>query len=470
MKSFLYYSLLVVLLWLPLPEGSKPLWAMMILAMLIFLLASCATLSYALGHLSLSAAFKKAAPLHLGFLMVVGWLWFQQIPLPVEWVEILSPNVAEHYLQTSRILPVADGCQLTASCPITLSIDPHSTFISALLSTAYYLLFCLTLLLVDSRKRLEKLLLAMVAMGTFQAIFGALSALSGSEWLLFREKTAYLGVATGTFVNRNSFAGFLEMTLAAGMGLLIARLTNQHYANWRDRLQALLQLMLSSKLLLRVALATMVIGLVLSRSRMGNAAFFSSLMVTGLIYMICRRQITRGMVFLFGSLLVIDIAIVSQWFGLEKVIDRIGNTSLDHETRPEVSEITLDIIRDYWLTGTGGGSYYTALPGYHNGTWRGFYDLAHNDYLQFPAEFGIPAFLLLAAMVLICLYHALQAMRVRHNKFAIGGGFAAFMGILAILIHSTVDFNLQIPANAAYFVVLMAVAFLARFIGSERIK
>ena len=226
----------------------------------------------------------------------------------------------------------------------------------------------------------------------------------------------------------------------------------------------MLNLMMSNKLLLRVALATMVVGLVLSRSRMGNTAFFSSLMVTGLIYVICRRKITKGVVLLFGSLLVIDIAIVSQWFGLEKVIDRIENTSIDRETRPEVSEVTLDIIRDHPLTGTGGGSYYTALPEYHNDTWRGFYDLAHNDYLQFPAEFGIPAFVLLAAMVLISLYYALQAMRLRHSKIAIGAGFAAFMGMLAILIHATVDFNLQIPANAAYFVVLMAVAFLARFI------
>jgi hypothetical protein len=40
-------------------------------------------------------------------------------------------------------------------------------------------------------------------------------------------------------------------------------------------------------------------------------------------------------------------------------------------------------------------------------------------------------------------------------------GFGAAMGILGILIHSATDFNLQIPANAATFVTLCAMATLA---------
>ena len=88
------------------------------------------------------------------------------------------------------------------------------------------------------------------------------------------------------------------------------------------------------------------------------------------------------------------------------------------------------------------------------------------DFLQFPLEFGIPAYVIQALMVMTAAWHAIAAMRQRRNRMMIGMGFTAFMGILAIMIHSSVDFNLQIPSNAAYFVMLMALALLARYLPS----
>ena len=123
------------------------------------------------------------------------------------------------------------------------------------------------------------------------------------------------------------------------------------------------------------------------------------------------------------------------------------------------------------MAGSGAGSFYTTLPQYHDGTWRGFFDLAHNDFLQFPLEFGIPAYAILALMVLLTAWQAIAAMRQRRNMLMVGMGFAAFMGILSIMIHSSVDFNLQIPSNAAYFVCMMALGWLARYlptVGSVR--
>ncbi len=66
-------------------------------------------------------------------------------------------------------------------------------------------------------------------------------------------------------------------------------------------------------------------------------------------------------------------------------------------------------------------------------------------------------------MVLAAAWHAIAAMCLRRNRMMIGMGFTTFMGILAIMIHSSVDFNLQIPSNAAYFVVMMALALIARY-------
>ncbi|OED44504.1 hypothetical protein ACH42_07315 [Endozoicomonas sp. (ex Bugula neritina AB1)] len=457
LNKILFWLLLSLLVWLPLPYGSKPQWASGILVLLVCALSAAWLVGFAFNKVSLTRAFRDARWLHVGFIVFCGWVWFQQLPLPQEWVAFLSPQAWS--IQTDMY--EALGASLPAS--MTLSVDPFSTQLTGLLTLAYYLLFCLTLLLVNDNHKLQCFAWAFVVSGTFQAVFGALSTLSGLEILLFSPKETYFGVATGTYVNRNSFAGGLEITLAMGMGLLIAQLSDKKAGSWSEWFRTALQTLMSNKVILRTSLAVMVIGLVLSRSRMGNTAFFSSLMLTGLLYVICRKKLTRGMVILFVSLLLIDTVIVSQWFGLEQVVNRIEQTSLERETRPNVAEMTIEGIKEYVLTGSGGGSFYTTLPQYHDGSWRGFYDLAHNDFLQFLLEFGLPAYLILVFMVLTCGRHATQALRQRRSKLMIGMAFSAFMGMLAIMIHSSVDFNLQIPANAAYFVCLMALAVIARY-------
>ncbi|WP_263079347.1 O-antigen ligase family protein [Endozoicomonas sp. Mp262] len=455
-SRILFTGLLILLFWLPLPFGSKPLWSSSILVVLTCLLGTLWCLGFGAGKLVITESFRKAYFVHLGFVLVCCWLFLQGLGIPESWLEGLSPNA--HALWQASELVTKPGQSV-----LTLSIDPKATEQTFLLSISYYLLFCLVLLLVDSSERVRQLLWVLIAAGIFQALFGSLSTLSGLEILLFGEKEAYLGVATGTFINRNSFAGFLEMTLALGIGLLISRLDGGSVAGWREKLRQFLVTMMSSKVLLRSALAIMVIGLVLSRSRMGNTAFFSSLMITGFLYVVLRRQFSKGVAVLFGSMLLIDVVIVSQWFGIEKVVERIEQTSLERESRPDVSQVSLNIIEDYPLTGTGGGSFYTALPNYHNGSWKGFYDLAHNDFIQFSLEFGIPAFVLLVVMVLMAFWQAIMTIRYRKNRLMTGLGFGVFMGMLAIMIHSSVDFNLQIPANASLFVCLMALAYVSRY-------
>ena len=454
--------LFALLLWLPIPFGSKPEWAMILFSFLAVTLSLGWGLSFIVKGTRLGSVFLKGLPFHVGFLFIIFWLWLQQCPLPADWVEWLSPKAFAAYNNASLLI----GEPLAAKIP--LSLDPYNTRLAYWLTLGYWLVFSLVLGVVKSQKQLRALAWTLIAAGALQATVGTFSILSGFETLLLSEKKSYLGVATGTFVNRNSFAGFLEMTLAIGIGLQISELGESGRIRFKDRLVEFLTTLLSNKVLLRTCLAVMVIGMVMSRSRMGNAAFFASLVITGFLYVFCQRRLTKGVAFLFISLLAVDVAIVSQWFGLEQVIDRLEQTSLDHESRPNVAQLTVDIIRDYPLTGTGGGTYYTALPEYHDGSWRGFYDLAHNDLLQFPAEFGLPAYGILIAMVLLALWHGFQAMRQRKNPLMIGIGFGSFMGILAILIHSTVDFNLQIPANGAYFVVLMALAVHARYLPSKR--
>lgn len=455
--SALYFSLLCLLIWLPLPFGSNTVWAMGLFQILVWLLAIGAVVAYGTGRLKITKSFHKGYPVLIVFLVVSGWQFFQSISLPASMVEGLSGKVFD--IHQAAALAIGNSLPTT----MTLSLDPATTRMHGFQTLAYAALFALILLLVSGTKKLTVFAWVLVGVGAFEAGYGLFSTLSGIEWSFFVEKTVGRGVATGTFVNRNSFAGHLEMTLALGVGLLVSQIKDIKTNNWYDFWHETLKTLMSSKVLLRVLLVVMVSAMVMTRSRMGNVAFFSSLMVAGAVYVITRKKLTRGVIILFVSLLIIDTAIVSRWFGLEKVVERLEQTQIETEMRADVNPASMAIIEDFAMTGTGSGSFYTTLPGYHDGTWRGFFDLAHNDYLQFPLELGIPVFVLLAGAVLWVISLAILTMKRRRSAIYIGMGFSAFMGLLAILIHSTVDFNLQIPANAAYFIVLMAVAIIARY-------
>ena len=343
----------------------------------------------------------------------------------------------------------------------SISVDPKITKVGLLLSTSYVLIFFLTLTLVSNRQRLKTLAYTLVYSGLFQAVYGSIMTLSSWEYGFFIQKTKYIGVATGTFFNRNHLAGYLEMTLAIGIGLLIATLDANTAATFKKKVINVLKLLLSPKARLRLMLVMMVIALVLTHSRMGNTAFFASLFLAGVIGLICSKRATRSMVVLFVSLILIDLLIVGQWFGFEKVKQRLEQTSEMSENRDEVFQYGLEQWQDYRLTGSGLGSFYTVFPQYRGVNVNGFNREAHNDYLQFATETGAIGLTLLALITLSSLFAAIAAHYRRRDPLMRGMSFAAIMGIFAMLIHATVEFNLQMPANAATFVVLLALAWIS---------
>ena len=91
-----------------------------------------------------------------------------------------------------------------------------------------------------------------------------------------------------------------------------------------------------------------------------------------------------------------------------------------------------------------------------------FYDYAHNDYLQLAAETGVIGLLCIGTLVGLCLWSGFRALCTRRDPLMRGVAFGSLMGILALLAHSTVDFNLQIPANTCTFVILLAFAWRVR--------
>jgi O-antigen ligase len=456
--AFWLFAALIV--WAPIPLGSNRPWAWAILEIGIFAVALLWLAGHARREAPIPPTFRAAWP---AFALLALWLAFlglHCVPMPAALVRFLSPQAAALHAGADALGP---------DRLLALSVDAHASTVFWLKSCAYATAFALTLLLVRGRRRLAWLCGAIVASGLIQAFFGSLLHLAAVDLEVLGMPIPHASQASGGFVNRNHLAGLLEMTLAVGIGLMIGQLEDRPRRSWREFAHDTAQLLLSGKAMLRLVLVIMVVALVMTRSRMGNTAFFASLLVAGAIGLALSRRAPRGTVLLIGSLVAIDVALIGAWFGVERTMQRIAETTAqDVEERVEPGRDALGILEDYPLFGSGGGTFYVAYPAYRRPEINGHFDHAHNDYVQFLAETGLIGAGLMALFVLAALACAVLAQARRRDPLARGVAFGVTMAVIAIGIHSTVDFNLQIPANAFIFVILLALGWVTLQLKGDR--
>jgi len=454
-----FWALAALIVWAPIPLGSNRPWAWALLEIWVFAIALLWVAALLRREIVPAPALRSAAPALVLLALWLAFLLLQWVALPPDLVRLLSPRAAEVYAGAAYL---GDG-----RWP-TLSLDPDATFAFWLKSCAYVLAFTLTLALVRRRARLMWLCGAIVATGVLQAVYGSLMHLAGADIAVLGTPINHSNYASGSYVNRNHLAGLLEMCIAVGIGLMIAQLENRPSRGWKEFIQNILSLILSPKAALRVLLVVMVVALVMTRSRTGNTAFFASLLVTGVLALVLSRAAPRGTVLLIGSLIAIDLLVIGAWFGVERTIQRIEQTTqLQIEQRSDPAPYVLRIFEDYPLVGSGGGTFYTAFTRYRGQDIIPYFDHAHNDYLQVLVETGVIGAALAGLAVLTSLLCAVLALARRRDPLARGVAFGVIMGVTALGIHSAVDFNLQIPANALLFAMLLALGWLSLYLGRD---
>jgi len=313
---------------------------------------------------------------------------------------------------------------------------------------------------VTDKNTLYKLALTLFLAGLYQGIYASWLNLSvGSPSPVF--DMPYGNRANGTFVYQNQLANYLALTLSIGIGILISQLSYAHGSTrLRDRIRQLAKILLSTKMVIRLGLIIMFIGLILTRSRMGNSAFFISLAAISFVALFIYKNPPKNLRLLIISFFVLDLILIGSIFGVEKVKQRLMETSLASETRDEVVRDALPMLQVQPIWGSGGGSFYSSFPRYHPEVYSGFYDHAHNDYIQFAVELGLPITLMLGSMVLYCLMLSLRTMKTRQTPLFQGIAFACSVAILHMLLHSTVDFSLQSPAIAVMFISILSLSLI----------
>jgi O-antigen ligase len=436
-------ALMAVLVWVPIPLASNRIWAWSILLF---------TLSFMLLVHTCYHLYKNqpliAARWHYGLLIPLCLFLFYQI---LQYINPLHPFVIVEPLQSFTV-----G-----------SIDPYQTKNMIFKTLAYSMFVYLVLQYCTNENSVKKLMFAVLVSACFQATYGSIINLIGyshSPFLGFAEG----GRARGSFVYQNHFANYLALALSLAIGWLVSELKTQHSNfSFKQLLIDMLNMLISKKMLLRLAIIIMIIGLILSRSRMGNAAFFSALMITGLVAIFIYRRPPVLLKPLILSLFVLDMVIIGSMFGLEKLQQRIEDTSFSAETRDEVVLDSIPIINKYWLTGTGAGTFYTVFPAYQPRPYSGFYDHAHNEYVQFSVEYGLVITALLGLWVMYALWLAARTMALRESKLYKGVAFGCCMAIIHMLIHNTVDFNLQSPSNTLLFLLIISLCHIVRYLPKQ---
>ena len=118
-----------------------------------------------------------------------------------------------------------------------------------------------------------------------------------------------------------------------------------------------------------------------------------------------------------------------------------------------------EAIRDNWKLGTGFGTFRDVFPMYRHAECAGifgYWDRAHDVYLEGFLGFGILFPIVLVIGVTALVWTLVRGVRLRRSLRHIP--IAGLSGLVLTLLHSAVDFSLQIPGFNVYFAAAMAAA------------
>ena len=390
-----------LLIFTPLAVGSAPTWAMMVIH-IITLIA-------------------------LTFLLIekiVTWRWqWTRTPLDLPLAALLSVVFLSTIFSTDRYT---------------------SIWSSALLAT-YVAVFYLTIHSVSSRRQLGRILQVIIFTAFFLSVFGLIKKAGANPfpwWDYDMGQNRIMAAASSTFYNPNHFAGYLAMALPVCLCMFLIGLRE------------------SQKVLTGVFTLLILLAIVFSLARGGWISSIFGMAFMGAVLLITSKSviITKKLLLLIaGGLLFIGLVFLFSTPAVEEFVTlKKAPEDKNLQGRIVVWRRTLQMIADYPLLGSGPGTYATIFTRYQPPLTNLRYYMAHNDYLHFVSETGLPVLVVMGWLTIVCYRFGFQKL-THPSRLVRGSTLGALSGISAILLYSVSDFNLHIPANAVLFSVLAAI-------------
>jgi len=277
--------------------------------------------------------------------------------------------------------------------------------------------------------------------GFLISIFGILQHLTFNGKLYWFREMRYGGIPFGPYVNRNHFAGFVELTLPLALvPLLLGRVRRERWP-------------------VVTLFAVVPIGaLFLSVSRGGIVSFGVELAVLALV-MIQRR--TMGKQLFAGAAVLLLALLMVSWLGVGQLLQRFSSfqsLEITAGKRASMRRDTWQIFLHNPVSGTGLGTLQLVYPQYESLYDGKIVNHTHNDYLEALAETGILGGLCCAWFLGVLLSESLKRLRQLHDSFAGALQLSGLVACAGFLVHGLVDFNLHIPSNAFLFFLMAHLA------------
>lgn len=350
-----------------------------------------------------------------------------------------------------------------------IGLDSHAIEARGLALAAAVTAFFVALELTRRRESRRRLALFLIGLGLFEAFYGLVQYLAGWNYIWTVPRRFYTGSASGTYVNHNHFAGLLEMILPLSLALAFYQWRSARRRSGDRATRAVLDTLnepaIFQSLLLLFAATILLVAIVFSFSRMGMISALVSLgVMAAVVWTGSRRSLLPSALI---CLLLAGAVAAAAWVGVAPVVEHFEQLPQNEPLavagagRMAVWRDTLQLVRAHPLAGAGLGCFQYAFTAVQSTRLTYLVDHAHNDYLEFAAELGLPAAALFFAPLFWIPFRALRASLRAPSRLARSLALGSLGASAALLVHSAADFNLYIPANALVFAIILAIGYAA---------
>jgi O-antigen ligase len=453
------FILILLFIFTPIAFGSMEIWAFSLMELGILLLLILWAIQNLVRSSELGVRSLKFEILMICLFLIL--VLFQMIPLPAGITKVLSPKTYELRHALANAIPQS----AIRNPQFPISFVPFMTkieFYKWVTLTAFFLFLLRWKYFGDGFRITNQLLLVIFLTGVFESLYGIFEFFSGHEHVLYLEG---ISSVTGTFINRNYFAGYLLMVIPLSMGLFFSREALQagRFKGWRQRVSSLD----GKTLLIAFGIIVMILGLLFSASRMGILSLLLSFTLISILF----KASQAGKGFSKTTILILGLALLwAVWIGLDAVIGRFFNVSEDLKWRWAIWADTFKVVKDFPILGSGLGTFSQIFPMYKSFHIRRFVSHAENDFLQLASEVGLIGLGILFILFVFFFFKAvwgIRSMSLTDSRRYIGIG--GLVGTLALMFHSMVERNLQVPANAFLYTFIWALVLrMNSFKQSER--
>jgi len=295
-----------------------------------------------------------------------------------------------------------------------------------------------------TRARIHRLLGVAVFAGFSVSLLGILQKFNWNGKLFWIREGNYSD-PFGPFVDRNTYAAFAGTVLPIAICAIFGARAGLARGN-RDSLSLLL--------FNGFAAMTMAGGIFYSLSRGGMISTTLSILVIAILLLYYGRQ--RAELATLAGILLVSASFLL-WIGPDKVLERVGTLSQAQSTpslalRIEAWRRSLHLVADHPIFGAGLGTFPFAFMSY-SPPGRSWWNIAHNEYVELACDTGLAgvAIVALGFVAWISIVARPSVFKGHSPRYAFAG---IVSGIVALLFHSAVTSNLQVPANSLLLVVM----------------